>query len=718
MQSFRNYIIAFILIFTPILAIADSDSHYEKALQAYMNKDFNESYVHLKNALKDNPSDLAAKILMGEMLLINGYFNEAVTELEEALDMGADANLVLKPYGKSLILTQNYEQILRLGFDNLSNNNKFELHLLKATAYASLNDPLNGEKSYLLAYALKPNNIRTLNSLTTLYLKQEKLSQSAQYLALSLKVDDQHPSTWRLKGMLEKQQKNNSQALMSFEKAYQLDPTDPFMLRAYADSLWEAKETAKAENIIDQILEQTPDDAYALLLKSQILSVTDKTEEAQQLLNKLAQDLSLIDAQSASSNISLRFASGMTAYLTKNYEQALSDMIYYTNNSSLEIHTLGILADTYIKLKQERSALKLLESNEDLVIQNLNISLQLCDLYLRSNRAFKCESLSDTLREKYPNHPKIDFVKAKTLVARGKITQAIAILESIQDPAFQNQKKLAIAHLYFQSENYQDAYQIAQALLIDLPENIDILNLNVALLIKKQDWSAAQKLLNRIFSIQADYGPALYNQANLYGALHKYADAISIMANLEDTSALQAGSYLLYADLLISSGDLSTAIDKLKHAAKLNKESTPIIDKLIGLYIRTERYQEALREVEKYAKVTRSDEKYVLTKAELIYKLGKVEEAKHLLNQLREQWANQPQKLMQLSNVQQKTKDLQGVETTLLKVLSLEKNKHLAALVQLSTLYIDTYRVVQAQKHLTLANNYYPNTTGSVSHPS
>lgn len=708
MYQSKFYVVVIFLTIISTRAFSQSSSHYEKALQSYFSQDFNGAYIHLKNALKDNPADLAAKLLMGETLLINGYFGEAETEFEEALDFGADPNLVLKPYGKSLILTKKFDEILLLDYAGLNDTNKFELNVLKATAYASLGDGVNAERSYLLALAIQPDNTRALNGLTTLYLKRQNIALSQKYLTLSMQSNAENASTWRLQGLLEKQQKQAAAALTSFERAYQLNPNDPFVLRAYADGLWDAKRTEEAEKILAIILSQTPDDPYAILLQSQILSVSNKTEEAQQILEKLAHDLSLLSGETVASNISLRFASGMTAYLTKNYEQALPDIIYYVDNSNIEINTIGILADTYLKINKERSALKLLEENEKIVTENLNLSLLLCNLYLNANRAFKCARLSELLKEKYPDKPKVDFIRAKTFVARNKIPEAINILNQISDPNFFHQKELAKAHIYFQTEQYPAAHKIAATLLEQRPKDIDILNLNVALLIKKQDWDTAEALINRILDIQPNYGPARFNKANLLGAKKQYQEALNIMRELEKEEALQAGSYLLYADILTALQDYESAIDKLRFAEKLDEKSIPITKKLIELYILTERFREGLREIDNYSRKTKAGDSYILTKAELLHKLGQVEESQSLLDKFFVKWQKEPSKLIALSRTQLKTRDFTGVEKTLLSVLQMQDNKYLPALLQLNELYRDTNRPQLAQKYLSLANKHFP----------
>ncbi|MGJ8680282.1 tetratricopeptide repeat protein, partial [Paraglaciecola sp.] len=708
MLSSKNNLLFVILSLIAFNLAAQSSSHYEKALKSYEESNFDESYIHLKNALQDNPSDLAAKILMGEVLLSNGYFNEALVELEEALLQGADPNLVIKNYGKSLVLNKKFNDILLLSLEGLNKKNQFEVHVLKATAYASLDDQFNAEKSYLLAQSLEPNDIRTINSLIILYLKQNNLVKSKEFLDLSFKLNDKHAGTWRLKGLIEKQQNQTAQAMISFEKAYNLNQQDPFVLRAYADALWQAKRVEEAEVVLNKILKQTPDDPYVKLLLSQVLTISDKSKEAQALLNNLSEELTVLESTNSTSNLALRFASGMTAYLSNNYEQALADITFYVNNSEQNINTLSVLVDINLKLKKQRDALKLLESNESLVIQNLDIALVLCDLYLNSNRAFKCESLSNTLKETYPNKAKVDFIRAKTLVARDKPAQAIEVLKSISDPIFQNQRQLAIAHLLFQMKNFAESHAIAKSLLIDLPDDIDVLDLNVALLIKQQDSQQAQTLVDKILSINPEHVAALYNHANILGAQGHYEQALNIMQKLEKANSLQAGSYILYANLLASNNNVAAAIEKLKFASKLDDSSVPISEKLIELYIQAEDYKKALWEIELYSRKTFSDEKYTFTKAELMYQLGQVEESKNVLSSQYDKWENSSDKLIELSRIQLKLKDNTGGEKTLLQVLKLHKNAHLPALLALTNLYANANKTDLANKYLTIANKLYP----------
>jgi lipopolysaccharide biosynthesis regulator YciM len=57
-----------------------ADNNYESVLQAFQLQKYDASYIHLNNAQQDNPTNLPAKLLKGQILTRNGYYDEAIKE--------------------------------------------------------------------------------------------------------------------------------------------------------------------------------------------------------------------------------------------------------------------------------------------------------------------------------------------------------------------------------------------------------------------------------------------------------------------------------------------------------------------------------------------------------------------------------------------------------------------------------------------------------------
>ena len=120
--------------------LASSEDDYEKALKAYNLAQYDEAFIHLKNSLKQDTDNLAAKILMGKILLINGYLAAAEAEFYESLDQGADINIVAEPLGNALLFQNKYEKVINLTeADKLVGDQKVKWLQIRASACIRLN---------------------------------------------------------------------------------------------------------------------------------------------------------------------------------------------------------------------------------------------------------------------------------------------------------------------------------------------------------------------------------------------------------------------------------------------------------------------------------------------------------------------------------------------------------------------------------------------------
>lgn len=94
----------FTVLFCPVVFAQSVSEYYEKALLAFNSDDIQESYIYLKNALQQDPNHLPSKLLMGRVLLIDGYVNDAIDEFEESILGGTDKNLVVVPLSRAYLM--------------------------------------------------------------------------------------------------------------------------------------------------------------------------------------------------------------------------------------------------------------------------------------------------------------------------------------------------------------------------------------------------------------------------------------------------------------------------------------------------------------------------------------------------------------------------------------------------------------------------------------
>lgn len=132
-MSYRSIVIIFsILLYSPICLSETSSEFYEKAMTSFESSQLDDAYIHLKNSLNKDAQHLPSKILMGKVLALSFYYDDAIVELEEALIAGADPNLVIEYLANSFLLQQRFEDILQISERGLSTRNRALLIAIKA----------------------------------------------------------------------------------------------------------------------------------------------------------------------------------------------------------------------------------------------------------------------------------------------------------------------------------------------------------------------------------------------------------------------------------------------------------------------------------------------------------------------------------------------------------------------------------------------------------
>ena len=106
-------IIQFVIATAQVQAAPTTNEHYEKAISTFHAGKTSEAYIHLKNALQLDPKHIPSKLLIAQVMFGNGDVVAAGEEFEQALELGADSNIVLPLLGTSLILQKKIPEILQ-----------------------------------------------------------------------------------------------------------------------------------------------------------------------------------------------------------------------------------------------------------------------------------------------------------------------------------------------------------------------------------------------------------------------------------------------------------------------------------------------------------------------------------------------------------------------------------------------------------------------------
>jgi len=648
----------------------NESNQFEQALQSFNQKDYDTAYIHLKNADKNSTNQLPSKILLGRIYLENGYYQEAETELTEALALGGDIELVLIFLGEALLMQKKYQQVIKLGENyRLSALNKSHWYLLSAKAFSQLKQPKKELAFYQRALRLSPKNIDVINGLATYYIKSNSSILSQKFLTASFLLDKKNPRTWHLQALLFKQQNKVNKATNALQKALIIDPEFTNAIRTLATIYFDLKDNENALLTINKVLVQSPNDHRAQLLKARLLlAKRDNSEDsqlAQDILNKLTQQISQVPEQVLLDNDWILFINGITAYLLENYESSIRTLLQYQTNHAENFHATLMIAHSYLKIGQRGPAREVLAGNLDKVVENLEAALLLCDLYIENSKAFKCESIIVSLNNAFPNNTKVLLAEARVLYSRKQFDEAITLVEQANDKNYDLQFDNYLIELYMAADQYHKAGRLVTKLLVEHPDNIALLNVMAAALIKINQPKEAYQVLQQVLNLDAQHFAAKYNQASALLDLRQPQQAKQRLLALIEIKPKHIQSQLLLAKTEMALGNSLDAIAVLNRLLQIDKSNIAAREMLVQLFKLTGQYEQALDKLNTLLNSNRLSSSYLLDKVEIFLALGEVIQAKKQIEILKGVWNDDAQGLIMLARIQRRVKDLTGARASI-----------------------------------------------------
>lgn len=680
MHRNKNYLASFILLATLNTNAVAESNHYESALTAFEQKKTSAAHIHIKNALKNNPNNLPAKILLAKILLQLKSFQLAEQEIISALRAGADINLLISSLIESLLKQGKYTEVLDfVDQQKLTKVNRIKLELAKAMAYRGLKEVDRSKDIYQAILANEPNNFESLIGLTTLYAFEDNKVNATKFLNKASKISPNSAQVWYLKGLLALPKEPNL-AIINFKKSLQIEPENVPSLKSLINILINEQEFRQAINYINTALNILPNDPHILYLKSTAAKGNNNNSLAAEVLADLSGTLSNIDESYILSQPELLLLDAMTSYSQQNWLQAREKFIKYIkqDESSTDINIIMLLADVHIQLDENKLALELLEENEINLLKNKSFSLILANLYIKFEQHFKANYVIDKLYKDYPNDPSVLILYANMLLKEGKASLALTTLKKKNDnknPDFQH----TLAVLSLETNDIDNSLKYIKSAIKLSPNTPEYQLFQIEIVKQKGQEEKALELITSLRSkfpnndlINANYALFKLEQGEL-------TDAKEIFEQLTQKNDNDANSWLILAEINYSLGEKEEAI---KIYEKIVKNSTLKRQAYLGLaqlYLSEKQYNKTLEISNILLNSNRLDDLALEFKSKALIATNKSIEAKRYLNILFSLWQNEPTKLHQLGLMHQRINNYNDAEKVYM--LALEKNRTFLPLI-------------------------------------
>ncbi|MFQ3250776.1 MAG: putative PEP-CTERM system TPR-repeat lipoprotein [Glaciecola sp.] len=651
-------------------------SDYEKANKSFNEGLVDESYIHLKNSLNDNPDHLPSKILMGYVLGISGYYDEAELELKEALQNGADINLVVEPLVNVLLALSKYEDIIEISERQLTPAKKAFLLSSKGIALNNQGNVEASSKAFKAALELTPKSISAINSYANFLIEQNELEKAESYINTSLELDDTISNTYLLQSFIFKKLNNPAQEIQALKKTIELAGTHPLALRELVSVLTRENRFEEAKLVLQKTLKLTPSDPVGQLLLSWVASNLDDDELTAKTLSELVNNLSLLDSEELSNNEELLYIDGMANYASNNLEAAKKSLNQYLFKRPGNRQAANILVDIYKAEGNYTGAISILEKYESSVDTDLALAMRLCDLYISASLNHKCAWLLTRLEPNYKNEDSYIEMSARLLAARGKLDLALGKLEEINTSSLSTVLQKAI--LSIRAEKYNDANTHIDLLLTTYPNSPGVLNLKATVLLKTNRSEEAETLFKKVIRENPSHFESKFNLARQLFGERRSAEALPLVESLYASRPDSVEVLTLYGRILKQIGKSEQAMDILQNASSRAPRNIEIKEALIDLYISNGNNERALAIINTLLKDDFLNARYMYKRGLIYTNLDQTAKAKEDFQTLLGLYSDSIPDLYRLSLAQARISDTEGALKTVNRILEIESSNFFA----------------------------------------
>lgn len=687
-------------------AIASDRYSYEEALRLYQQRDFDTSFVYLRNILHTDENNLPAKILLAQVLLQNNRFQEAIAIFQDALDQGADINLLIDDLSQCYLAVRDYHQLLTLGrYSNLTPSKRFHWLLNSSFAYHQLGDAAAAEHSIREAERIDHKHPRLITAKARHALQQHQFDEAEQLIQAALKDNPNHAEAWQLKGDSAHQQAEFPDALTAYSQANKLDPDNPFILRSLSAAYIAVGDFNNAQQTLVQMRNLGLDEPY-LQFSQAIIDGIEHRPVANSDLKALHDELTTLPIEYFNQHPQQLYLRAAAAYLLGAQEQALRDFEIYLQLMPSDTDTIALVTEIYRQTRERSQTLRFLEAHHIALQTSPSLLAQQVLLNLELERLQAAEALIAQARAKYPTHHDLILLDAEIRKQLHGADSARQFLNQLDDAAANSQLLLSHALLAMDLNDLTTVIELAKELVSIAPDNADHLNLLAGALAKAGQLDQAQQVLNQLFELDASYFPGQLSQANLWFVQRQYQKAYQLLQDMLTREPRHHSSMTLLAATKIALQRDADAEQQLIDLLNRNY-FRPAADLLVELYVQQKRYNEARAIVQRGLRQQFMAKDLLLKEADILVRQQQHTEAKQVLSVISELPDLTGEVWFAIAQIQQRKGDMQAAEFSFSKAVALSPDIALYRL-ELAQALLHNQQLDEAHRQIQQLYETYP----------
>ncbi len=580
--------------FSPLVCGAAVDTkqseRYFEATRDYLQKaDATAAIIALKNALHKNASNVAARLLLGQIYLgfSNGPYAEK--EIRAAQKRGATNLTTRIMLARAQLLQPNrFTDVLKTLEGEIDNAELLpDILIIRGRAYLGLRRFDEADAAFQKSEALRPEGASAKFGLAQVLVHRGNLKAAEKEIDSALARNQKSVEALILKAELRRLDRDLSGAVTQFAKAIALRPNNSLARLGRSASLIDLNRDEEAQADLNNVVNRFPLHPLGAYLNALILAKKkDYTG---------AQDALLAVGSALDRHLPSTFLAGAIHYALGQFEQAVQRLSFYVASRPNNARARKLLGAALLRKKEPRQAIEVLEP----IAKNPNADVQLLTLigsaYMQIKDFNEGAEYFSRAAEKAPDVAAIQTRLALGNLARGKAEDAVSQLEHALDldPGEQRAAML-LALVKLRKKDYDGALKAARTLRKTMPDNPIGRNLEGTAQLQKGDIAAAQKTFEDALKAHPEFHAARMRLAQIDRQQGKPDIARARYKKILELNPKNIGAMAALSEMSLAEKNNDKAIAWLQRAGDANPTAIMPRMRLIGLFGRLRQFDKAL----------------------------------------------------------------------------------------------------------------------------
>jgi putative PEP-CTERM system TPR-repeat lipoprotein len=573
-----------------------ASSFYEDALKRFETQDTAGAVIQLKNAIQQDRSMLAAQVLLGKALLLEGDPIGAEVAFDEALSQGVDRSEVILLLGQAYLLQGKFDVLIsRLVTSGLSSGLKRDVLLMRATAYIEKGNVTLAERALDEARALDPQSARVRAAQGSLMLRLGRVADASRLSAEALALGPTDSSAAELKASLLHVQGDVNGALAAYAQVIRLSPRNVDARIAQAGLLLDLGRADEASAEVVEILRIFPNDPRGNYLKAMVASRKGDMATVQESLKKVVNLLDPVPPSVLGANKQLLLLLPLAHHGLGSLEKADALLMDYLRRFPGEVGAAKLLASINLQRGQASKVISLLEPFRLKHPQDPRLLSLLAAAYMSERRYGQASRLLEDSLKLSGGSADVRADLGLSLLGDGRSDAGLEQLRQAfaKDPS-QTRAGVALAALLMRRGEAAKALLVAESLAKSQPKEVAVLNLLGGIKGASGDLAGARQAYERALQVAPVNVPTNLNLARLDTMEGKTDAARGRLNTLLKVSDKNTDAMIEYANLEEAAGNFVESAKWLERARAFPVGALRAGLQLIDLYLKQRSFDKAL----------------------------------------------------------------------------------------------------------------------------